>query len=374
MGKLFRRLAAIFLKPVSFIFPIKKNRVLFRTIGGNYSCNPKYISEYILKNCKDDFELVWIISPECDTAYFDRNNIKYCSKIGIKYFIYFFTSKFIIVNHNYPEFIPKKKSQRLINTWHGGGSYKRLIDNHTTPEEYRNVDKFISSCRTFSELNLIQDFYIDPQKIFEIGMPRNDIFFENNAELSHSIKRQLGIDDNKKIILYAPTFRAFHCKKNIGDDFKKIVSACNERFGGEFVVVNRDHHFSLDNIISENDSAVYEASKISDTQQLILSADVVISDYSSIIWDTSIAKKPCFIYAYDLEEYYKTWDFYVPIEQWPFPVGKTIDEMVQNIRSFDEAQYNDAVKNHHKQLGSFENGTACRQVVEYMEKCINKNE
>ncbi len=368
-----RKSLSDFLRPIACLFPIKKNRVIFKSYDDKYNCSPKYICEYILKNCSDKFDLVYVTSDKSTEKYLTEKGVKVCRSLTLKYFLYMFTAKFIIVNHNYPEYLPKRKQQILINTWHGGGSYKRLIDNHTTPQEYAHIDKFISSCKSFSKHNLTDDFFIKKEQLFEIGMPRNDLFFTNRPDILKKVKNELGVPENKKIILYAPTFRASHKKEHLSSDFKKIVDACCNKFGGEFVFVNRDHRFSLENNSEEiNDNFIYESNKITDTQELIYASDIVITDYSSVMWDASFSGHPCFIYAYDLEDYYKIWDFYTPIEEWPFPVGKTIDELVDRINSFHKSEYDRNVELHHKALGSFETGNACKQTVDYMIECIQK--
>lgn len=362
-----RILVSSIIKPISCLFPVKSNRVLFKSYDDKYNCSPKYLCEYIIHNCREEFEPVYVTFDDKATEYLKSKNVKVCKALTLKYFIYMFTSKFIVVNHNIPQYFPKKKSQIIINTWHGGGSYKRLIDNHTTPEEYASTDKFISSCRSFSKNNLQEDFFIKKEKIFEVGLPRNDLFFTNKPDIKDRIKQELGISKEKKIILYAPTFRASHKKEHLSSDFKRIVDACNKKFRGEFVFVNRDHRFSLENNSDEkNEKFIYESNKITDTQELIYASDIIITDYSSVMWDASFSDHPCFIYAYDLEDYYKIWDFYTPIEEWPFPVGKTIDELVDKILSFDKEEYDNAVELHHKALGSFETGNACKKTVEYM--------
>lgn len=367
MNNIIKKLLKAFITPISMLFRVKKNKILFKTLNNKYNCNQKYLIEYLHKNYKNDFETVFVTDKKSTQIYLNSKGIQTCKILSLKYFFDMFTAKFIVVNHNLPEYLPKKRSQILINTWHGGGSYKRLIDNHTTPLEYDKIDKFVSSCSSFSVHNLKEDFFIKDKQLLEIGMPRNDIFFTKTNKIAEKTKEALGIEKSNKIILYAPTFRASHKKEHLSNDFKKIINACESKFGGKFVFVNRDHDFSLDNNADEkNEDFVYEASAIEDTQELICAADIVITDYSSIMWDASFSKAPCFIYAYDLDDYYKIWDFYTPIKEWPYPIGKTIDELVNKILNFDYDEYIKNVNEHHLKLGSFENGTACKQLVDYM--------
>jgi CDP-glycerol glycerophosphotransferase len=104
--------------------------------------------------------------------------------------------------------------------------------------------------------------------------------------------------------------------------------------------------------------AVIDVSDYPDMQDLLCAVDVLITDYSSSIWDFSFTHKPCFLYAPDLEEYKSNRDFYTPIEEWPFPLAKTNQELIENIKNFDSKEYIGKVNKHHKELGSYETGHA----------------
>ena len=101
-----------------------------------------------------------------------------------------------------------------------------------------------------------------------------------------------------------------------------------------------------------------------DMQDLLKCADVLLTDYSSCMWDFSLMHKPCFLYARDISEYRGERDFYTPIEDWPFPLASNNDELAQVIADFDEDAYHAAVDRHHEELGSTESGTAARQCAE----------
>ena len=363
-----RKILSAFLKFLSVFFPIKNNRIVFKVSNDKYNCNSKYICEYILNHFTNEFDLVYVTADENAQKYLTKKSVKTCRNLSLKYFLYMFTAKFIIVNHNFPEYMPKKEQQILINTWHGGGSYKYLKGEakNETPVEFEKIDVFISSCISFSNNNLKNRYHINNERIFEIGMPRNDIFFTNFADIVTKVRKKLNIPDNKKIILYVPTYRDFHTNNQIKLDVDKIINACQQKFQSDFVFLTKVHSFCYDEYISNGKSYIININDYDDLQEIICASDIIITDYSSVMWDASFSGHPCFIYAYDLEDYYKIWDFYTPIEEWPFPVGKTIDELVDKILSFDKEEYDNAVKLHHKALGSFETGNACKKTVEYM--------
>jgi CDP-glycerol glycerophosphotransferase len=96
-------------------------------------------------------------------------------------------------------------------------------------------------------------------------------------------------------------------------------------------------------------------------QELLCAADILITDYSSSMWDFSLTFKPCFIYAPDLAKYQAEQGFYIPLEQLPFPIAETNEQLAHNIRTFDPEKYKQAVKQYHSDLGSHETGTAREQ-------------
>lgn len=357
---------------VFWMLSIKKNRVVFRSAQGTkYNCNPKYICEYLLDYCPDKFEIGWVFDNPKEYEFLKQRGIKVFSQKSISGLIYIITSKFLIDNHGVQSYIPIRKKQVVINTWHGGGAYKKSYDNHSkrhiryVEKMNKETTKFLSSCQKFSDCNLRKIKESFPEKIMKTGMPRNDLFFNNISCLTDKVKKKLGISTDKKIILYAPTFRDDFADENYEIDVEKVIKACEKRFGGKFIFAMRFHRFSKAQSIFE-DNSVVDANGYDDMQELIYASDVVITDYSSLIWDVSLVYKPCFIYAKDLPKYLVDRNFYTPISEWPFPLSENLEMLLLNIELFDEKVYRENVDRHHKDLGSFEKGTACKQVAEYM--------
>jgi CDP-glycerol glycerophosphotransferase len=356
---------------IFWVFPVKKNRVVFRSIqGNNYNCSPKYISEYLHENYPDDFELVWLFKNPKKYEYLKKDGIIVCKELSLKSLYYLTTSGILIDNHGVQSYIPIRKGQTVINTWHGGGSYKKPYANH--PAEFleyvhkmeEKTTKWLSSCQRFSECNLGHIYKSNPDKVLSTGLPRSDIFFAKNDEITRKVKSALNIDNDKKIILYAPTYRDDAKDEDYLLDVKRVISACEKRFGGKFVLAIRFHHYITKSHSAGND--VINVSDYDDMQELIYASDVMITDYSSCIWDACLSHLPCFVYARDLQKYLLDRNFYTPISEWPFPMAEDFQQLVENIENFDYDKYCIAVDEHKKALGSFENGTACKQVSEYL--------
>lgn len=349
---------------IFYIFPVKKNRILFSTSAGiRYACNPKYIFEVLYSELGASCEYVWVIN---DKSLIPKSYRVICTKyLSIKFIFYSLTARIIINNLGIEPILPKRKSQIFINTWHGGGGYKKGKPNEEYLRRLRSkmTNYVISSCRKFSEIASSWSFLdIDKSKVLPIGMPRNDIFFQKQRhdEIRNRIYQMYGIDKNQILVLYAPTYRGTHHEMK---GFSGIIcrnDVCNavkERFGKEAVFLYRAHQETSIAI-----SGGIDVSDYSDMQELLVATDILITDYSSSIWDFSFTYRPGFLYTPDLEEYESSTNFYTPINQWQYPYALTMADLCANIRNYDETAAIERIKAHHALLGSYEKGIATEQV------------
>lgn len=365
---------------ILWIFPVKKNRVVFRSNQGEaYTCSPKYISKFIARNCAESFEQVWLFKHPEKYGYLKKQGIKVVPEMSFAAIFYLITAGFLIDNHGVQSYIPVRKKQTVINTWHGGGSYKKsykdATDAHVSYVKHMmaSTTYFITSCRRFSENNVKVLHDNAPEKILEIGMPRNDIFFGKHDALTKKVKKFYNIPEEKKIVLYAPTFRDHAGPEVYMLDVERVISALSERFGGEFVFLLRFHRFTGDLDCYDNNPHVIDVTSYDDMQELLYASEVLITDYSSCIWDASLSYKPTFIYAPDLDMYLEDRNFYTPVSEWPFPMARDIDALEDVILNFDEDHYRQEADRHHRELGSAENGTATKTVVKLMLKKLRES-
>ena len=149
-----------------------------------------------------------------------------------------------------------------------------------------------------------------------------------------------GLDTKSKFILFAPTFRTeqqdpYTKKIHISTmDIQRAVNSVNKKFGEQLWNFGIRLHPKLRNTdIAEK--GIVNCTDYPDIQELLYSADILITDYSSLMWDFSLTGKPCFIYADDIDEYEREHGFYMPSSQWPYPIARTNDELEKNILSFD---------------------------------------
>ena len=166
---------------VMWIFKIKDERIFCSSfLGAQYSCNPKYIAEYLLEKYPDSFEIIFELK---NPKSMDQKQIKFVKSLSITMIYYFCTSKVIISNGGMPSYLPKRKNQYVINTWHGGGAYKRCpLDGRHLIDRYKRrcTDLVLSSNRKFSELEVPDIVPGYAGEIMTCGMPRNDLLFSGN--------------------------------------------------------------------------------------------------------------------------------------------------------------------------------------------------
>ena len=358
------------------IFTIKKERVvLHNDLAQKYSGNPKAVAEFLRKSYSGTFQIVYSVrDAEQFPALIEKGLIPVRYK-SMRYYYYAMTAHVFLTNSGGYSFLPLRKGQYVINTWHGGGAYKSMgteMHNHGKLFQkdlrlaVKKTSLFISSCHRFTQAASRDMLY--PENIFwEIGMPRNDMLIRQDPELRQRIRQQLGLQPGERMVLYAPTYRKpndDYFKESIainyGIDHQRVIQAMEERFGGKWKFAMRLHPLAVNHDVIPQD--VMDLSDYEDMQELWLAADAMINDFSSSMWDFMLTGKPGFTYAVDLQHYVETTRVYTPVEKWPFPKSTNNDELVESILNFDEEKYREDCKRHYEALGGCETGHACEQV------------
>ncbi len=369
--------------------PIINNKIVFANFKGNgYGCNPKYIAEEILKR-NLQYELIWLVNKNIDTSDMPKNIkcIDFKSKEAMKELS---TAKFWIDNqrkiYHVARGLSKRDTQVYIQTWHGSLGIKKLgTASPATPfntpwMDLANKDadmiNIILSNSNFDN-KVFNDNLFDCNKIIMTGHPRNDIFFfddEQKNMLRKKVCTKLNINSNKKILCYAPSFREnrnLDCYCIDTDNLTKILS---EKFGNDWIIAIRMHPNvkNESSLLFNFNNNIVDASLYTDIQELLISSDIVISDYSSCIYDFMLSRKPAFIFATDIEQFNTERGFYYPLESTPFPVATDNVELMENIRNFDYEKYKQEVETFLQEKGCMEDGHASERVVDLIERIIKE--
>lgn len=377
-------LAARFLRHALKILSLgtfhKKRIVFFSYFGAQYSCNPKYICEHLLEYAPE-FEIIWAFKRPENFKKLESQNIKTVRYLSFSFIRICLTSRFIITNSEIPAWFPITRKQTLINTWHGGGAYKKVgaaYQKETAGKQTRAAIArktpcvYLSSSKAFTEMTLRESFH-HTGEILAYGMPRNDMLVKQDRPwLYQKIRDFYKIPSDNKILLYAPTYRESKKASEYLFDCRKVSRALSKRFGGTWSILFRMHYFVMEQL--KSDGSFLDACAYPDMQELLYASDVLITDYSSSMWDFALAKKPCFLFATDLDQYDMTRGFYTDIHTWPYPLAETTEDLVSNIEGFMEEQYQIDIQKHFDALGCQESGEAAKKVCEYLTVKMNDPE
>ena len=351
-----------------------ENRVNFIAFSGRqYSDSPRRISELLLKE-HPEIQQVWAFNEPEKFRFLEEKGIKVVKYKSLEYLYYVMTSKVYVDNAEFWSALKFRPGQMVLETWHGGGAYKRVgghrIDVNQREQQHavekmNKITLFLSSSKAFTNF-VIRDAYQYRGEVLECGLPRNDDLLHPDPAAARRVRKALDIPENAKVLVYAPTFRNSHSLDLYDVDFGQLKAALEHKFGGEWVILLRMHYYLADKAMASQADFLRNATDYPDMQDLLQCADVLLTDYSSCMWDFSLMHKPCFLYARDIAEYRGERDFYTPIDSWPFPLADDNDSLEQVISDFDEGQYRTDVDRHHTELGSTESGTATAQCVQWI--------
>jgi CDP-glycerol glycerophosphotransferase len=266
-----------------------------------------------------------------------------------------------ISNYIVPTHMHVRDGQTYLQTWHGT-PLKRLgcdiprdkrsamytvDDIHGRYEREGQRFTRLLSPSNFASEKLASAFALDSvhtdQAIIEEGYPRNDFLHTYTAKDVAEVKERLGIPLDKRVLLYAPTFRDDQHEAAKGYtlntssvDFDRLYEALSD----EYVVLFRPHYLVANKFnFSKYDGFVINVSKVMDVNDLYIAADVLVTDYSSVFFDYANLKRPIIFYMYDLEHYTEDLrGFYIELDELPGPVVRTVDEFVDAVRAFRGAE------------------------------------
>ena len=273
----------------------------------------------------------------------------------------------------------KRPNQILISTWHGTPLKKLGFDigniylnNPRTKERYLNDSKqwdyFISPNKYSTDI-LKRSFAYDGEML-EKGYPRNDILYNISEDKINSIKNTLNIPKNKKIILYAPTWRdddSYDVEK-VKFQLKLELNKLQEALADEYIILVRTHYLITDSDVSDYKNFAFDVSNYDDIAELFLISDILITDYSSVLFDFANLRRPILFYTYDLEEYEsEIRGFYIDIHnEVPGPLLKTTDEVINAIKNIEDIseEYKEKYDDFYDKFCMIEDGNASKRIVD----------
>ena len=367
-----QRILDVFI-PVLFLFfrilPLQNKIVATTMRGMNYADNPRYILEKF-HELYPQISCVWIRNGESN--YFVPNWIKLVNRNNIIRYVYeYATAKVWIDSHHLRSHLRKRNGQICIQTWHGGLGIKKIegdleLDERRLKEleiTCRFADVFISNSLHLTNIYKTAFGYKGP--ILRCGYPKNEIEISTPVEFFEEFKKRLGIV-GKKILLYAPTFRdGFNQDESIFEtvynlDFELLHQGLCSATGQDWVILNKWHPI-MENIAqkhSKNYSFVIDVTHSGDMQQMLKVSDILVSDYSSCIFDAAEQGVPCFTYTPDFESYKKNRGVYYEMTELPFPNSNSTENLINSILNFNKSNYLAEWNLFKKRVGLVNNGNS----------------
>lgn len=323
------------------LLPINNKQIMFESMWGEkYSCNPRYQYEYINDN-HPDWKCIWSFTDEHTPM--KGNGIK-VRRNSLKYFYYLATSKYLINNGTFFYGYENRNKQIQVQTMHGFG-YKTVgMDAYGEYESEESKREFMEKSALWDYMTIQSDFHVNitktaygfKNKHLKFGYARTDILFQkNNPEEIKRLKEKFNIPLDKKVILYAPTWRvrnSFNLMLDL-DSLKKSLS-------DEYVLILRLHHAATRNWNKINEDFIYDYSNYDVVEDLFLISDILITDYSTVMFDFTILNRPIILFAYDLNEYenYRRGTYFDLKENKPGPILYTSKEVENAILNIDQIE------------------------------------
>lgn len=361
------------------IFPVNKKKIVVSNfLNKGYGDNPKYIVEEIIKQ-KLPFNIIWLVENTNATNF--PKDIKLVKSESISSIYEMATAKVWIDNVRKPKYVRKRKKQYYIQTWHGSIPLKKVEKDAVNKLSPRYIDSakhdskiadvFLSNSKFSTEIYRKSFWYNG--RVLEVGSPRCDVFFRENNDADMKVRDLYNIKSDAKIAIYAPTFRADGNLEVYNIDFKKLIEVLENKFGGEWIVLIRLHP----NISNKADLITYSESLINatnynDMYELLSISDILITDYSSTMFEFSLNYKPVFLYCSDIGEYIKDRDLYFDLEKLPYEIVEDNTQLIRSIKDFDEEEYRNKVHLFYKELGIQESGNASVEVVKLINQIVNQ--
>lgn len=356
----------------------RRDTVMFETDRGKgYGGSPRAISERLVAG-GTSVRVLWSANPALRVP----AGVRTVRRRSPRWFWELSRARYWVTNQNPDPLCPRPRRTRLLQTWHGTPlkkmqndvplMYGRTATYHE--ETQRLVDQWsaLVSPSEHATTAFRSAFGFDGP-ILQMGTPGNDVFHRaDRDERARLARRRLGLAVDRRVVLYAPTFRddgrAFGGSGAWSHDMALDLAAFSRRLGDEVTLLVRLHPLVRFRWPAGLGADVVDASAYADVQDLLLIADVLVTDYSSVMFDFAQTGRPIVLFTYDIEHYRdELRGFYVDLEEVaPGPIVRTSDDLIDTVAGIDEIApaYADRLAAFRERFGSLEDGHAADRVVD----------
>jgi CDP-glycerol glycerophosphotransferase len=355
---------------------------------GVYGSHARQITKALLR-VSTDLDIVWIVNdmrvetPDGVRLVYGKNYKRYVYEME--------TAKIWIFDDIISPQIRKRESQIYIQVKHWSSiTLKKFYLEDKSPVLTPEVEAaikydgarmdYLFSGSEFDEASFQRGFMFQGENI-RVGSPRSDILFD--SEITKKVKKHFHLGKSDKICLYVPTYRLEDVEKNrnisIALDMELLLKVLRKKWEGEWFLLVRFHPGLIlkDNILMDS-PYIINAGKYTDSEELVAASDIMVTDYSSIMFEAAYKKEPVFLYAPDREKYIgKERELLIDYNMLPFPIAESNEELNQNIMEFEIEKYQESIKAFMDGYGVCEDGHASERaaefIIELLEKCLKED-
>lgn len=334
---------------------IDPNLIVFEAYQGKYyTCSPKAMFEEMLNDpAYAGYRFVWSVLNTRKHKYLTRNKrVTLVTRNSDKYYEVMATARYRISNSTNPVTVPVRKGQTYIQTWHGtplkrlgldikvdGNAAQSLKEIHRQYKKEAKQFDYLLSPSAYTTEKLCSAFGLSAEdrkkKVVEVGYPRNAALFKTTEDEVRELREFYGVPEGKKVILYAPTFREgnYRYGKGFAYEIALDVERLQKRFGDTACVLMRTHYLANTQFDYEKYAGfLIKVTGVADINRLYVITDLLITDYSSVMFDFSILRRPMIFYMYDEEQYRgELRDFYIEPDILPGPIVSRQEELENEI-------------------------------------------
>lgn len=358
---------------------IVPNKIVFSMY--QYGGHGRAITDALLKS-NVNLDMVWLVddlhmeAPDGVRLVYHRNWYRYIYEME--------TAGIWVFDETVPSFIVKKPGQIFIEVKHWSSVTLKAfyLEDHSvinTEDAIENVKyngkimDYIFSGSCLDEESCTRGFGFRG-KFVRLGSARSDIMFAGQ-DIREKLYKQLGIGKHVKTVLYAPTFRTSYALE-VKLEFDRLIEAVKYRFGGDWIVLLRLHPAQQNYGFSYNYSdGVIDLSDYPDSQELAAACDIMITDYSSIMFEPAFVYKPVFLFAPDRKRYVnRERNLLIDYDSLPFDIAETNDGLQQAVKDFDKTVYDDRLAAFFEHYGVHEDGHASERAARFILKLIMSEE
>lgn len=371
--------------------PYQKPTIVFESFGGRQVSDSPLAVYQVFKQFYPGYNLIWSIYPELK-SFCREHGMQYVVRNSVEWVSVMRRAQSWVSNARYPSWVKKSKFTFYLQTWHGTPLKKLGLDikqvtmpGTDTLSYHRNFTReanrwdALISPNDYST-NIFRSAFGYKNQILKIGYPRNDELINTTADQIKALKEKMGIPQDKKVVLYAPTYRdnSFITTGKYTFKLPFSLQKFQEQYGKDTILILRMHYLIANQIdVSDFKDCVLNLSDYPNISELYLVSDLLITDYSSVFFDYAYLKRPILFYPYDYEMYKNELrGFYLDYEhELPGKIVHSEADMfteMKNALTHADMTNNERFQQFYDRFCAINSGDSSRKVVDYIINTIKK--